>query len=505
MPDKIFKSHGRLLQIQGAQKKHFPLKSSRGTDLYFLETCKLNNYEPPKDYGLAIANLFAMMKDFFKYNHDRYEEIDEPLLKRVAVLLLEKLRPACIKTQRLTFDQAIPLVEPSAAAGWIWNQRGCPTKGLVLEKYPIELYFAVMLLFIQHMAVYWTISPKEEIRTMEKIEAGQRRAFLASTFELQVVSVMLYWPMDRAVEIYYHNQDNNFWVGPSKNKFRLNWHRLFCWLREFSNLFGSGDASQYDSSIPALLMYYVHWVRMAIMGKDIASINYMLNTIYSFCINEMGEIFVKVHGNSSGSGTTLTDNNYCLWIMVVYSLLKYAQRTGTHVPVGEEMRYVDQHVRFVLCGDDFLGTVTNRYVFTVLNYEMQHFGVIYKFKVAMAEENEQGLYADIEFCNTGFKNDKRRKLVVPAPNAKKMIASLVYAAKYAKSPRMSWVRACAVRTELWTSDECWIVEKHIDRMKKEELRAIKADSPVDKLVGFEAAMKSYLTPGELNLLYFAQL
>jgi hypothetical protein len=149
-------------------------------------------------YDVAHPTSEQVAADVNKYGYLRTSCYDEVKLKRAAMCFHKTMSLYFMeKVKAISVKEAKIHLKDGTSAGWDFNMRGCLDKKDALLKYEGEIDSIMQELLTSVRSVGWFVSPKEELRPVEKLMLGKIRSFMSGPITLQILSNMLYYNFNK--------------------------------------------------------------------------------------------------------------------------------------------------------------------------------------------------------------------------------------------------------------------------------------------------------------------
>jgi len=483
-------------------------RKTKDVDLAYLKFNQKNNanftveeFIEEHKYDVAHPTPEQVFLDCNKYGYVRPTCVDE-LKYKYALLCFERLMILHISSvEVISLQEAKEHIKKSTAPGWPWNQQGYFSKQEVMDKIWDQIKSVVEKFLIEIFAVAWHISPKEELRPVEKLKQNKIRSFMSGPITLQLLGLQLFYQYNNAV-IRKCREDVSFPFFVGDTKYYRGWDRLMRFLNHFPKGINT-DVSQSDSSHMARILQDVYEIRFKIIKRGVltpdeyenAQINFVINTIFSVLIGVYGDVLLKNHGVPSGGLLTLQDNQDCLYINMIYAWFDQDPYYNDS-PNFSFLRF-QELFRKKLIGDDSILTYPSGYI----NLQLW-VGSYLKFGVKNNPTEYQDV-KDLEFCSTKFIYNKTYQCWAPLMDSHKLESSLLLATRRSDKARWSFVRACALRVECWPDKQLSIrIFDFIQFMLKEMTKDMKEQTELDIYFTYDMVLNLFKTDLELDALYF---
>lgn len=301
----------------------------------------------------------------------------------------------------------------------------------------------------------YTVHTKHEMRPCSKLDCipPKHRTFTAAPVEHSVMCNRMCMEMNEK----FYELTGFSMVG--KSKFQRGWSDLYSRLYTPDAFNYSLDETQYDASLSAYCLRFIHKFRESCLIADtvteLDAAKVRLSWVYDNIINtvlllETGEFVQKQLGNPSGSSNTVIDNTLALFLLFSFAFIKLARNNKFIYSYDLFLA----NVKAALFGDDNIYTTTLQW-FSAANIAevWSEIGVITKSEFPTSVPLDQ-----LSFCSQGFGTERASKLksygalCLPRPLTETILASLLYASRY---DNIIWhyARAAALKIEAYPNEE----------------------------------------------------
>lgn len=281
---------------------------------------------------------------------------------------------------------------------------------------------------------------KEELRKVEKIEAGDIRQINGCPVEFKVA--MNRFCLNQNEKFYDSNLVTASAVGIVK--FYGGWQRLYKKLAKYPSGFAL-DVKRWDSHFPRMLFEAIRefrFSRLATVHRTAQNKqkfdNLYEQIIASATVLNWGEVVQTRLGNPSGSPNTVVDNTLGLYVLLCYAWVRACQRDG------EEPDYVDfqQQVVPALYGDDNTFTASELGLDRLRPTQFKEFALELGFNVT-AENDLPCPVMDLDFLSSSFTRTCGGFIVPRPKKPMKALASMAFRGD--GDVLNTWSRACSHR------------------------------------------------------------
>lgn len=307
-------------------------------------------YKGPLAYAPANLSLEAHAIRLSKMNNSNLQ-IPEWKMNFVFDCFMQTMSSFnCPAITGYTHEEAIAVLDRSKSPGMPWTVLGYLNKGMVID----NNYEKLREFYEQceDFNVLWSLSNKDELRPLEKVESKSTRVFQIASIEHTYVAYRVFGHL---CDSFYrwHSEFNAVGVSP----YRGEWHDLMLPFLRFDGHLFDTDGIAYDLNISAQWMHFAKQVLLAFVHPDqISKVEWLFHTaIYSYCVAMDGSVFQKCKSNPSGWLLTIIVNT-----LIMYALLMYAwfELFGYGPRQFDDFRC---ETRQKIVGDDNVSGVTQRF------------------------------------------------------------------------------------------------------------------------------------------------
>lgn len=471
------------------------------TDQNFSEWFLLTYGEPVQshfsEYALAFHSEIASINGMLKYD---VLQPDVDLEVWGETLTWAEKHFMCMTNSAIwDEDMAIAELDKSKSPGipfnnWFKTKKeffNWPLSNEFLDEYYEELAGETC------RGVLWNNVVKQEVRLVEKIE--RPRVICAASVEHTYACNRVFGDMNQSFYESGSRQENWSFVGATK--FRRGWDTLGNRLDRHPNKF-EVDESAYDSSLFREAMWGMAEFRYRMLSplhRTPENYNRIINLyqeiVNSVMVGPMGDLLMKNTGNPSGSSNTIVDNTIILYRLFCYAWIKLAPDYLC------DQRSMHDHVEAALNGDDNTWSCSDEVLpwFNAQSVSMVWSDLGIKAQIG----NSSKLLDDCYFLSAKF--FKVDGVYVPLPDWSRVMSCMCYNVRDPKSVKWSFLRACALRIELfWDGNYRPMLDNYIKWLLKRRLAQLKAPKnefdPLDWFT-FEELMAVYKTDSEICALY----
>lgn len=466
----------------------------------FAKNC---NYSIPLNYHGAIFEKEMLRNDWRKMQLHYHWAPDERAWGLAKEALRHVFSPYMFASP-WTYDEAVERMDKSASAGYPWNIK-YSSKRVALEEE--DALFRDIINQIQktgkckytfngkeYTYLYWSASPKGEMRVMEKLihpDPTKRkcRTFMCSDIVTQIMMMMLFGEQNkRLLEC-----NDVTWSKVGFSPFYGGFHQMATYLLQnfqkvMRKLFDCWDVSHMEASLNEMVLEALYELRKDHLLLDEDNLRMFdfikRHVIYSMCIDVDGWLCMMIGKNPSGSFNTLSDNTLALILVLYYVVAKKSR------DLKDLLSRISQH--FCACvGDD--SVVPHHEDFSNVAGDALDLGFVFK------PERPTGELQDCSFTNCGFVQIQGRWF--PKPNFDKVEANVFFHFK-AKSWRLAYVKCCALRVLAWNfPEERLKAERLCAHIMKKYKRAMEVEHSVDDKISYDSAVSAYLPAEQIDFLW----
>lgn len=507
----------REMQWLGRCSRRVRYATSVGLCPFFQEFCQLKLGAVPQSlwpqYRRTICSHASGYKSIAKYDKA------QPLLDLYSWRLagewtISHFAPYLSGSRVIDSEMACLEMDKQTSPGYPWNTVSRSKSGVlsspVYQKYVVD-YWRRLASGLR-CPVIWCSNVKDELRSAEKLDATppKLRTFTGAPLEHVECCMRCCWDMNNS----FYRSNNKTWSFVGGSKFRRGWNSLFHRLSKHPNAFEL-DESAYDASLFREAMFGMvdfRWAMFADSEKTPEN-RTRLEALYveivdSIMVCSDGDLVTKCTGNPSGSSNTIVDNTVILFRLMAYAWIvlwrkaKASNRFASRCLDEDRPVYSDfvQEVEAALNGDDNTWTCSNDVVgwfnATSVSKEWSDVGVS-----THADTYEPRLLSQCSFLSMQFGHVG--SVIVPVPEKEKVFCALAWGGRCLTNPRMSLLRAYALRIESYYIPECRVLLseyiKWLLLTYDVELRAPKAKKGLD--FTFDQVQTVFRTDSEIHSLY----
>ncbi|QLC36607.1 polyprotein [Stylosanthes mosaic-associated virus 2] len=434
-------------------------------EAFLKENPKSNEFFKPYLNKFAPSNLNgeAFKKDFFKYSKPvQAGNIDCELLKKATWRVIERLQRAGFvpASCEFTYDTVRILEDMNVKAAMGAQYAGKKEdhfNDVPIEQIQYEHAVSLQRLHERKKGI-WKGSLKAELRPIEKVKLNKTRVFTAAPYDVLLGA-------KTCVDSFNHKfYETNTQGGPwtvGINKFNKGWHKLMSLLPE-GWIYGTGDGSQFDSSIHPIFMNQVLFIRKHFMENDTFGVKCLENLyhqiIWTPVLAPDGSVLQKMKGNNSGQPSTVVDNTLIVMIATEY----HAEKVGVCI---EEM---DTFFKYFCNGDDIMFAVIGEKEDFLLDMHknFQDCGLNYIFEDRTTNKE------DVEYMSLTAK--LKDGIYIPKLSIERIVAILSWERR--STPKAKFDAINAANIEAWGHDDLiyhirkyleWLIVKGYDSLMDE--------------------------------------
>lgn len=325
----------------------------------------------------------------------------------------------------MTEDEAISLTAHDTSAGYPFKFQGCVTKEqFFLHPDHHRLLQIDWMCCLQddyvNQVIYDNID-KEEIRPLDKLEAGQHRSIMSPPVDHLITGQRLFADMNRRfVESHLLTSSA---IGLSKTDGA--WDRAIRKLAEFAQGF-AGDEKAWDATLHAVVMSVCRDLRILALPSEKERIMHYYDVIINTLVRMPdGYVYRKRQGNPSGSVNTSYDNTIALFFVLAYCWI---------LNCNDSYASFKRFVKALLYGDDNTFSVSPDYIevynLKTLGETMSLFGIVLK-----NPDDPPKPIAKLDFLSCTWQKMWGYWLPIMAPE--KLMSGMYYS-EYPTDPRMQY-------------------------------------------------------------------
>lgn len=318
-------------------------------------------------------------------------------------------------------DERYPPINRSTSPGYGWSKVGkgktrwLGSDDFVLDNPELKARYREAFARLengQRVGAYWTDTLKDELRPIERVEAGKTRLFSAGEM---VLTILLRQYFDGiAAHMARNAVDVESCVGV--NVYELDWNRIAMKLKTRGPHVVAGDFSNYDGTLPAEVLWEVLRVINAyytVVGGATAEQNRIRELLWVDIVNSIhvngSYVYEWDHSQPSGCPFTSVLNSIVHSIIVRMCFLACAEKAGVSVT----MDTFDEHVAHVNYGDDDVTNVSP----VILDWFNQitmaegysTFGMTYTDETKSGELVRAKTLSEIQFLKRSFRWDETQQ------------------------------------------------------------------------------------------------
>lgn len=368
---------------------------------YFVEPLALQFFQqaPPFDFAPAPAGYFIEQNQIRRFSQHYFVDLpDDPYLRHAQSWLSSLIFSGSINHYNYQSALGVAIREAGdKSPGFFWKNLGFFSKKDVIEKCG-DLLASRVGEYSKHRTPWylWSTALKDEMTSKKKIDARDTRLFFVGPIEHYLASIMQFGAVTETV--YLTAGQHPILVGLSKGR----GHWVDVVFKRLGDENFSVDASKYDTSLVAILIYLAAEILIAHAPDPRVAYQLVIESIYALVVDASGYVFCKEGGNPSGGYLTLVLNCLAQALLIVRANLIHC---GC-IPMKDLL--------LKIVGDDGL--------YTPLRCSLTPQQIIDRFgdyNVTL-KEVEVLLPSEVEFCGVMYQNGT----LVPRVN--KFYASMFY-------------------------------------------------------------------------------
>jgi hypothetical protein len=326
----------------------------------------------------------------------------------------------------LSFDEAIagkegndlyPSINRSTSPGYGWDKSGKGKTAFLGEgEYVIspevsKEYENVLtgLLQGERAGKLWTDTLKDEVRPIEKAEAGKTRLFSAG--EMILTILLRQYFMGFTAHMAHNKISMESCVGV--NPYGYDWHAIALKLKKHGSRVVAGDFANYDGTLPADGLWSVLNVVNAFyaqQGDQELENNKIREMLWMEIVNSVhvngGDVYSWTHSQPSGCPFTSVLNSVFHSIAVRTAYMVAAKK---HAPEMATMSHFEKYVSHVNYGDDDVTNVAEEaswFSQIAMADAYATFGMTYTDELKTGEMVEFRTLEEVQFLKRAFVFDK---------------------------------------------------------------------------------------------------
>jgi len=369
-----------------------------------------------------------------------------------------------------------------------------PKKQVIEEHYDYLKELVAQVFEGQDIDDNWLVSPKVEIRALEKLmnidpEKNKQRTFMCGGLVAYIVMTMLYY--NQNCSLHRLGPDFRSWYAVGISPFYGQWHSLAEKLKLAGDKFDCLDMSHMEASLSPRILEIIYRLRNKYGEESTRKAREWVfdNLCYSKVRDLLGRLLIKLGMNPSGSLNTLDDNTLALLFIIIYAL----SRQG--LSDDEIIRFLEDEVFGKLGGDDSI--FNSHPLLADLPSYAAELGFKAEYEIAPGSP-----LSEATFFSSGFHYDLNHKMYIPKPNFDKLFAGLYWWRKE-DSWRLTLAKLCALRILTYPYPKkfqeietliSYILEKHDDDLHLEKR--------MDDKITYSQLMSMMLSTEQMEFLWF---
>lgn len=287
---------------------------------FFIEPFAVSYFStlPPPDFQPAHSAYYIEQNQIKRFSqHYLIDVPDDPYIRH-AQEWFESMVFGGGSFSHYNYDSAIHIAlreNADRSPGIYWKQLGYHTKGDVINKIPDQLERRVAAYYESPPGgepwYLWSTALKDELTSMKKAVSKDTRLFFVSPLEHYLACIMEFGATTEA--LYASAGTHPVLVGLSKG-YGL-WVDVV--FKQLGPINLSVDASKYDTSIIAYLIYCAAEIFIKRAPHRSVAHQLILESIYALVVDSAGRVFLKEGGNPSGGYLTLVLNCVVQVLLIV--------------------------------------------------------------------------------------------------------------------------------------------------------------------------------------------
>lgn len=429
----------------GSVSKHSLVKPKRKIDAYFRRWFANSGQaiEDIPEFRNAQFTGKESYTAFAKYSHPEpvLNDTQQLAFKTAVSWMARQFGPYMSGSVMLSADEVVFGTDGSGSPGFPWNtySRTCEEFYHSADACELERYWAGCDTPEGAFCI-WNSFLKEELRKLEKIEAGDIRQINGCPVEFKIA--LNRFCLDQNEKFYDSHLSTASAVGIVK--FHGGWDRLYKKLAKFPMGFAM-DVKRWDSHFPRVLFESIREFRFSRLAPAYRTRankqkfdNLYEQIIASATVLNWGEVVQTRLGNPSGSPNTVVDNTLGLYALLCYVWVRACQDVGTE---PDYMVFQDQVVP-ALYGDDNTFSASEMGLDMLRPTQFKVYAQELGFTVT-ADSDEPCSVMELDFLSSTFVKSGCG-IIVPKPKKPmKALASMAFRGD--GDPLNTWSRACSHR------------------------------------------------------------
>jgi len=468
-------------------------------NLELIREVETKGYTIPDNYYCVQFEREMLDNDFAKFRVPYPYYPNRQKMKLVEDAMQRILLPYMF-SEALSFDEATSLMDLSSSPGWPLNQKYQTKREALNMEY--DLIKQIVLHVVEtgeidyvwcgrrYRCCYWLTSPKEEIRSLEKLANDDKtknkiRTFMCGDIISYVVALMLYAKQnDNLLAM----ASTDHWSAVGCSQWYGGWDVLTrILLRMGVNRFRCLDAKHMEASFCDAIQEIVYKCRNGgVHGMPLAKRWYLSNIVYSMLIDVHGNLVMKTGKNPSGGFNTLTDNGLAMMSVFLYDLSFSCSTVGELV---EAYRLLSVKIM----GDDSIFVDDTRFLDIIEHASEIGFNLV---------REASGPIEDCTFLSNGFVFDKTKGCYIFKPNFDKLMSGILFWFKKS-SWRLCFVKLCSVRKLVyafseWRQEVDYLIQYCLSRHNEDMIR----EDRIDDLLSYDSVIANLMSNHENEMLIY---
>lgn len=439
------KPHMSELDFVGRVDKHSLVKPKRKIDAFFRRWFSQSgkNIEDIPEFRNAQFSGKESYTAFAKYAHPEpvLGDLQQSAFKTAVSWMARQFGPYMSGSCMLSGEDVIRGTDGSGSPGFPWNtsSRTCEEFYHSADAVELERYWRGIG-SPEGAFCIWNSFLKEELRKLEKIEAGDIRQINGCPVEFKIA--LNRFCLDQNEKFYDSHLNTASAVGIVK--FHGGWDRLFRKLNKYPKGYAL-DVKRWDSHFPRVLFEAIREFRFSRLVDSCRTRenkqkfdNLYEQIIASATVLNWGEVVQTRLGNPSGSPNTVVDNTLGLYVLLCYAWVRACQSAGEE---PDYMVFQDQVVP-ALYGDDNTFTASEYGLEMLKPTAFKVYAQELGFTVTAESDTPSDVF-DLDFLSSNFVRSGCGVIVPKPKKPMKALASMAFRGD--GDVLNTWSRACSHR------------------------------------------------------------
>jgi hypothetical protein len=500
--DLVVREGGQPIQLQMLTltgrffKPHLVKKNPKDTDDFVFAWLQANKRDLSlySKYAQTQPDHDSLWRDFSKYDkptypHDEFDELAYRFMARHFVY-------HCAQSQIATHEECLSNWESQSSPGYPWNTV-FPDSGSFLKTMEQEL----PKMWDDFCAggdahVVWSVSPKFELRSADKLVEKKVRSFTAAPKHFTYILQKLGHDFNQK----FYNANGRTWSRVGMSMFNLGWHSFITTMQRFPNHLEL-DGRQYDSSLDAADLEDARRFRQSCYSTSLRGrYDEVLkraydDIIHGLCVLPGGFSLLKNRGNPSGGAFTTVDNTQILFKKFAKVCIVIFHRKGIRLTYEDFM----DNVVAGMYGDDNNVGMSDKFAQILTPQAILE--TSREFGLELRSEHAEFKRVE-DLCFLNMNTRMCHGFYVPVPKTDKMRASMLH---NVGSDVYRFVRLCGLRIVAYWNDEVMAdLEPLIAAARVKVLSLAQDHKDADTGMTPQQCLSAYLTDSELLYLWLGR-